>query len=229
MQVAGDLVMRSADFPMAEQLAERLEKTLPPELRDQKKGEEGQVPPEVQQHMQQMDQQIQQLGQALEAAATHAEQLEAEQAQKDLNAQMKLQAEQAKRMSLEIELDRTKALGDIKDAQQELMAQGTQQEPQQAHKQPTQSPTVIVDSQGSIAQTLAPMMQDFIGTLAESVNNTGNAVAVLAEGQQAIIQQMASDSAVTQAMLSEVARPKQSQVRIVKQPDGSFVGEKVES
>jgi hypothetical protein len=81
MQVAGDLVMRSADFPMAEQLAERLEKTLPPELRDQKPGQEQQVPPELQQQMQQQDQQIQQLSQALEAAAGHAEELEASQAE----------------------------------------------------------------------------------------------------------------------------------------------------
>jgi hypothetical protein len=79
MAMAGDLVMRSADFPMAEQLAERLEKTLPAELRDQKPGQEQQVPPEVQQQMQQQDQQIQQLSQALEAAAGHAEELEAKQ------------------------------------------------------------------------------------------------------------------------------------------------------
>lgn len=78
MAVAGDLVMHSADFPMADKLAERLEKTLPPELRDEKPGQQQQVPPEVQQKMQQHEQQIQQLSQALEAAAGHAEQLEAE-------------------------------------------------------------------------------------------------------------------------------------------------------
>ena len=61
--------------------------------------------------------------------------------------------------------------------------------------------------------------------LAEQGLNTPQ---LLAEGQQAIMQQMASDSATTQALLAEVARPKQSSVRIVKQSDGSFVGEKVE-
>tara|TARA_R110000868_G_scaffold199448_2_gene446091 strand:+ start:2060 stop:4204 length:2145 start_codon:yes stop_codon:yes gene_type:complete len=76
MQVAGDLVMRSADFPMADKLAERLEKTLAPELRDEKPGQKQQVPPEVQQHMAEQDKQIKMLGDALEAAAGHAEQLE---------------------------------------------------------------------------------------------------------------------------------------------------------
>jgi hypothetical protein len=39
---------------------------------------------------------------------------------------------------------------------------------------------------------------------------------------------MTADNATTQAMLAEASRPKQAQVRIVKQADGSFVGEKVE-
>lgn len=60
MQVAGDLIMRSADFPMADQLAERLQKTLPPQLRDEKPGQEA-IPAQVQQQMQQMDMQMQQM------------------------------------------------------------------------------------------------------------------------------------------------------------------------
>ena len=67
MQVAGDLVMQAQDFPMADKLAERLAKTLPPELRDQKSGQ-AQVPPEIQQQMQQMEQQMQMMDQALQDA-----------------------------------------------------------------------------------------------------------------------------------------------------------------
>lgn len=44
MQVAGDLVMQAQDFPMADKLAERLAKTLPPELQEQKPGQ-AQIPP----------------------------------------------------------------------------------------------------------------------------------------------------------------------------------------
>ena len=74
MQTAGDIVMRSYDFPMAEEMAKRMEKTLPPELREQQGPQE--LPPEVKQQMDQLTQQVQQLSQALENASNHAEQLE---------------------------------------------------------------------------------------------------------------------------------------------------------
>lgn len=64
MQIAGDLVMRAADFPMAEELAERFEKTLAPGLKD----DEGQpqIPPQVQQQLQQSEQQTQQMQQHIQ-------------------------------------------------------------------------------------------------------------------------------------------------------------------
>jgi hypothetical protein len=64
MQVAGDLIMKAADFPMADQLAERLEKTLPPGMKDDK--DKPQIPPEVQQQMEQMQQHAQMLEQSLQ-------------------------------------------------------------------------------------------------------------------------------------------------------------------
>ena len=75
MQVAGDIVMRAYDFPMAEEMAKRLEKALPPGLKDEQGAPE--IPPELKQHMDQMGQQIQQLSGALENASKHAEELEA--------------------------------------------------------------------------------------------------------------------------------------------------------
>jgi hypothetical protein len=59
MQVAGDLVMQSADFPMADQLAERFAKTLPPELRDEKPGQAPQPDPQIMAMVQGMDQALQ--------------------------------------------------------------------------------------------------------------------------------------------------------------------------
>jgi len=66
MQVAGDLIMRAADFPMADQLAERLAKMLPPQLQEQKG--QPQIPPEVMQKMQLLTQQLDHTGAALEEA-----------------------------------------------------------------------------------------------------------------------------------------------------------------
>jgi hypothetical protein len=59
LQVAGDLIMRAADFPMAEELATRLEKTLPPGLADAKPGQGAQPDPQVMAMVQGMDQALQ--------------------------------------------------------------------------------------------------------------------------------------------------------------------------
>ena len=67
MSIAGDIIMRAQDFPMAEQLADRLAKAVPPHLQDQPEGT-PEIPPQVQAQMQQMQQQIQQMGQALQQA-----------------------------------------------------------------------------------------------------------------------------------------------------------------
>lgn len=98
MQVAGDIVVRSFDFPMAEELAKRLEKTLPPGLKEQ----EGQpeLPPEVQQHIEMLGQQVQQLGDALEKASDHAEQLESGAEEKTKELLIKAYEAETKRLQV---------------------------------------------------------------------------------------------------------------------------------
>lgn len=103
MQVAGDLIMRSADFPMADQLAERLAKTLPPQLQDQPKGQ-IQIPPQVQQQMQQMQMQMQQMDQALQEA--HGQLQEANSGQQ--KAALEVQA-QNERAAMEMQFKRAQA------------------------------------------------------------------------------------------------------------------------
>jgi hypothetical protein len=56
MQIAGDIVMRSYDFPTSNELADRIAKTIPPELMGNEKNQE--VPPQVKQAMDQMGQQM---------------------------------------------------------------------------------------------------------------------------------------------------------------------------
>lgn len=64
MGAAGDIVMRSYDFPMAEELAKRLEKTLPPGMKED--AQQPQIPPQVQQQMQQDQQQSEQMKQHIQ-------------------------------------------------------------------------------------------------------------------------------------------------------------------
>lgn len=60
MGIAGDLVVKAQDWPGAQELADRLKKTIPPNLLSEEDGA-PQIPPELQQQMEQMGQALQQL------------------------------------------------------------------------------------------------------------------------------------------------------------------------
>ena len=68
MDIAGDKVVRAMDWPGAEEIAERIAKTIPPDLLDEKERKTPQIPPEVMQIMQQAQGHIQELEAALQDA-----------------------------------------------------------------------------------------------------------------------------------------------------------------
>jgi len=68
LQVAGDLIFRNGDFPGADKIADRLQKTLPPGLQDEPDGQPP-LPPAVMAKMQQDGQIIEQLTQQLQTLA----------------------------------------------------------------------------------------------------------------------------------------------------------------
>ena len=76
MQKAGDLIVKQMDFPMAQELAERLKKTLPPELQEDVNGDD--VPAPIKAKLAQSDQMIGQLTEALNAAQDQIDQKTAE-------------------------------------------------------------------------------------------------------------------------------------------------------
>lgn len=59
MDIAGDKVVKAMDWPGAEEIAERIKRTIPPEITQDE--EEGAIPPQLQMQMQQMQQFIQAL------------------------------------------------------------------------------------------------------------------------------------------------------------------------
>lgn len=63
MQVAGDLMIKSMDWPGAQEMADRIKLTLPPALQNDAKAK--QIPPQVQAQMAQMDVMIKQLSEHL--------------------------------------------------------------------------------------------------------------------------------------------------------------------
>lgn len=90
MAMAGDIVMRAADFPMADELAKRIEKTIPPELRDEKGNQAAQKDA----MLQQTQQQLQQAGMAIEAMQAELDKLEQEKQAKTGEIQAKMQLAQ---------------------------------------------------------------------------------------------------------------------------------------
>ncbi len=68
-QIVSDLIARNMDWPGAEQIADRLKKTLPPGIADQDDKNKQPIPPQAQAQMQQMDQMIAKLTQELTAAS----------------------------------------------------------------------------------------------------------------------------------------------------------------
>lgn len=61
MEIAGDLVAKAQDWPGAQELAERLKKTIPPQLLEE--ASENPIPPEILQQMQEMQQALEALQQ----------------------------------------------------------------------------------------------------------------------------------------------------------------------
>lgn len=94
-EVAGDKLVRSMDWPMADEIADRLEKTVPQELRD---GEDDEgpppIPPEIQQKLQQYESALHDAMQQLDEAQNGIRQVQikaeadVQKAQMQANAQL---------------------------------------------------------------------------------------------------------------------------------------------
>lgn len=103
-QVAGDLMVKNMDWPGAQEIADRIKKTLPPNLVEDKGDKE--IPPQVEAQLQQMGQMIEQLtGQLNEAT------------QKIENKTIELESKERIEMKkLEVELEIKRAELDAKDS-----------------------------------------------------------------------------------------------------------------
>jgi hypothetical protein len=105
MEVAGDLVIESMDWPGADKIAERIRKTMPAELtKDTEDGEEGPppLPPEVEQALQNASQMVDNLEQQLREAQSGLEKARIDAQSREevarINAQGKADAEEIKGM-----------------------------------------------------------------------------------------------------------------------------------
>ena len=128
MQIAGDLMVKSMDWPGAQEIAERLKKTLPPGLADDDKDKkQAQIPPQVQQQMQQMSQMVEQLTKQLQESQEAADKklIEIESRERIEMAKLETQAtiELAKLESKEALTTLSQQIAQL-DARQQMLGMG---------------------------------------------------------------------------------------------------------
>lgn len=120
------------------------------------------------------------------------------------DAERKAQEEEAKRLKAEIEADRNAALLDVAQARAEVIETVSQrQQPEPQQPMPPAAPSVIVvDNSEKVAELIAGVT----GNMTAALDNTTQAVAAMAANQG----------------------PRVASVVVQRQPDGSYVGQRVE-
>jgi hypothetical protein len=206
-QVIGDQLVKSMDWPGAEEMAERLKVTLLPPVQEMmnKEKQPEPIPPEVKQAMQQMTEQVQQLDHVVQQM-----QGEIEKKDQELNAAvLKCQQSDSEAMSLRLEIEKRDALDQIEEAQEPPENKGeTTLEAERIKAASAENLKLIEVAGNLLAQksTEQPMQEpqpDMQGALLETM--------------QAV-----------QEVVANLSRPKQSSIVITKAPDGSYVGERIE-
>jgi hypothetical protein len=222
-QVIGDLLVKNMDWPGAEEMADRLKLTLLPNVQAEIDKDEGEpeVPPQVQQAMEQMQGQVQQLDQVIQQM-----QSEVEKAEQEKNAAiLKAQQAQAESMSLKLEIQKRDALDQIEEAQEVSEEQTESIDQLELAKQQA------LDARERFKieqQTAADVRKAEIQATAQIEVARISHTPVAPEQDNETLGMIAQMMANQQELMAHVAKPKASQVRIVKQADGSFVGEKIE-
>jgi hypothetical protein len=128
MPIIGDLIFRNSDMPGADQIADRLNKALPPNLQDDENGP-AQIPPAAKAQMDQMAQTVEQLTAALDEATEqiNSKKLEIESKERieNLKAKVALITTEAKIGSAEAIALLREEIATIRDRQQLLHADQT--------------------------------------------------------------------------------------------------------
>lgn len=202
MEIAGDIVMKTYDFPMADELAERMKK-LPSiaQLVDDK-GKE-QLPPQAQAAMQQMQQQMQAMDEAIQGMEQELSQTQDKQRQAELKAQM----EESKRIKAETENYVLKAQKQLAEDEQAAIEQVNQ------HAQTVLQPQASQENEANEAQEAEMEAQEMaaLQELAGMVQQIGaqneQVMQALQESTQSTVQAIAQ---MAQEIVSAQKAPKRA-------------------
>lgn len=209
--VIGDQLVKNMDWPGAEEMAERLKLTLIPPVQEMLNKDEGapEIPPQIKQQMDQMQQQLQAAGQALENADMKMTEMEADKSNEAAQIQLKHR-----------ELD-------IKEREsQAKMAQ--LQQPQADPNSLDQTAVEVAKINATSAERIALINAGVQESEPEELDEeTGEPIVKVDPMQQLLEAVVISNQQLAQAVAQSSA-PKTAQIKINKQADGSFVGERIE-
>lgn len=192
MEVAGDLVMKTYDFPMADELAERMKKIPSIAALVDDKGKE-EIPPQVMAQMQQMEQQVQQLDGAIQGMSEELQKKEDE----ARAAQLQLEQETSKRIKADTENYVLKASQKLEKDEQEAM-----QRVQQAMQPVEQEVPEAEDKVAPVLEALIGSLQQF----AEQQNQSQQQLMQAIEGSGA--NTLEGIERMTQALLADRNSPR---------------------
>lgn len=235
MATIGDLLFKSFDWPMADKIAKRLQKTLPPQLQDAEDGQE--IPPQVQAAIQQIEQQNQMLdqkAQALSQAEREIEQKAMETQRKAVEVFVKEQQLQTEAAKIELE----------KYAQELSAREASTPEQIDVWKAELDAKTKveIANIKRETDLALAMLNKEGVDSLEDVQDELNNAemtaivdglnanIAALMQAQQQLMETlgqshmalMQTNTQNSQALLDALNKPKVTEAKAVKQKDGSW-------
>ena len=166
--IVGDLIFKAMDLPYAEDIAERLQAMLPPQIQ-QMLNEDQNIPPEVQQMMQQAKQamaQVQEQGQMVEQRASEVQE---ESNQTDVaKSEVEKLIANLKTEQARFEAKVAKDLANIAKLQAELDVDSIQRQSNQEVDAANQEALNLVDNfNGKLSEDLKAIMQVMSGVVNE--------------------------------------------------------------
>ena len=202
-QVIGDQLVKNMDWPGAEEMAERLKVTLLPQVQESISKEEGapEIPPQIKQAMDQMTEQVKAMGVALENAAQEVDKRDADQTVKNRELDIKAREVDVKEYEAE-----TKRLQMKNDATMAAKTSNAMQDDETPHYE--------ADEETGEIEAMPNQTQVMLGALVESNQQVMQAIGAMAEAVSAVA--------------ISTSKPNNAQIVIQKQPDGSFVGQRIE-
>lgn len=223
ISVFGDLWLRSMDWPMAEEMADRMYKLLPPELKDD--GKNQQIPPQVQQQIQQATHTIQALTEENKKLKSGSEEKQLEVASEHQKSQQELQI-RAQKDQAEMDLKRQKQAAELELEQQKEAALLDLERQKAAAK--IQLEREIKMAQLALEQDVAaavggnPEKQQVVSELTSSLSQTMQMMGKIMEGFKTMSD---NQSRSIDGMLEHQSKPKS--VTIQKDDLGRVIGAEV--